>query len=57
MDLPIDMDMDSPSSPQSSDMSDIFEPPLNTPLTNKKISKTMKVLHSRGNQKKGKSSS
>jgi hypothetical protein len=56
MDLPVDMDMDSPSSPQSSDMSDIFEPPLNTPLTNKKLSKTMKRVHkndSRGNQKKG----
>ena len=36
-DLPVDMDMDSPFSPQSSEMSDIFEPPLNTPLTNKKL--------------------
>ena len=58
MDLPVDMDMDSPSSPQSSDMSDIFEPPLNTPLTNKKLTKTIKRMHkieSRGNQKKGRS--
>eukprot|EP00096_Caligus_rogercresseyi_P013567 TRINITY_DN61_c1_g1_i2.p1 TRINITY_DN61_c1_g1~~TRINITY_DN61_c1_g1_i2.p1 ORF type:complete len:179 (+),score=46.91 TRINITY_DN61_c1_g1_i2:408-944(+) len=36
------MDMDSPFSPQSSDMSDIFEPPLNTPLTNKLILKRNK---------------
>ena len=35
----MDMDMDSPFSPQSSELSDIFEPPsaLNTPLTNKKL--------------------
>ncbi|QQP49211.1 Uncharacterized protein FKW44_009776, partial [Caligus rogercresseyi] len=38
----VDMDMDSPFSPQSSDMSDIFEPPLNTPLTNKLILKRNK---------------
>ena len=57
MDLPVDMDMDSPTSPHSSDMSDIFEPPLNTPLTNKKLGKTMKRKNKndggRGNQKKG----
>jgi hypothetical protein len=49
--------MDSPTSPHSSDMSDIFEPPLNTPLTNKKLSKTLKRKNKndagRGNQKKG----
>jgi hypothetical protein len=39
-DLPVDMDMDSPFSPQSSELSDIFEPPsLTTPLTNKKMGK------------------
>ncbi|XP_040567482.1 uncharacterized protein [Lepeophtheirus salmonis] len=38
----VDMDMDSPFSPQSSDMSDIFEPPLNTPLTNKLLQKRSK---------------
>jgi hypothetical protein len=31
MDLCDDMDIGSPNSPQSSEMSDIFEPPLNTP--------------------------
>lgn len=57
MDLPVDMDMDSPTSPQSSDMSDIFEPPLNTPLTNKKLNKNTQRMHknesSRAIQKKG----
>ena len=37
LDFSVDMDMDSPFSPQSSELSDIFEPPLNTPLTNKKL--------------------
>ena len=45
MDFPVDMDMDSPFSPQSSEMSDIFEPPLDTPLTNKKMSNAMKRVH------------
>ena len=45
MDFPVDMDMDSPFSPQSSEMSDIFEPPLDTPLTNRKMSNAMKRVH------------
>ena len=44
-DYPVDMDMDSPFSPQSSEMSDIFEPPLDTPLTNRKMSNAMKRGH------------
>ena len=46
LDFSVDMDMDSPFSPQSSEMSDIFEPPLDTPLTNRKMSNAMK----RGNK-------
>jgi hypothetical protein len=57
MDLPVDMDMDSPTSPHSSDMSDIFEPPLNTPVTNKKMTKASKRQHKndsgRANKNKG----
>merc|ERR1719411_1974604 len=57
MDFPVDMDMDSPFSPQSSEMSDIFEPPLDTPLTNRKMSNAMKRGHknvsSAGKQSKG----
>ena len=34
--LPIDMDMDSPFSPQSSEGSDIFEPPMPTPTKGKR---------------------
>ena len=57
MDLAVDMDMDSPSSPLSSDMSDIFEPPLNTPITSKKINKKRprKGDSGRANKSKGKS--
>ena len=59
IDFPVDMDMDSPFSPQSSEMSDIFEPPLDTPLTNRKMSNAMKRGHknissSAGKQSKGK---
>merc|ERR1719210_2467372 len=58
IDFPVDMDMDSPFSPQSSEMSDIFEPPLDTPLTNRKMSNAMKRGHknissSAGKQSKG----
>ena len=58
LDFPVDMDMDSPFSPQSSEMSDIFEPPLDTPLTNRKMSNAMKRGHknvssSAGKQSKG----
>merc|ERR1712038_1728311 len=58
IDFPVDMDMDSPFSPQSSEMSDIFEPPLDTPLTNRKMSNAMKRSHknvssSAGKQSKG----
>ena len=49
MDFPVDMDMDSPFSPQSSEMSDIFEPPLDTPLTNKKMSNMGMKLRSHKN--------
>lgn len=58
--LPVDMDMDSPFSPQSSEMSDIFEPPLNTPLMNKKLAKRphhqqhATNKHSRMHHKQGK---
>merc|ERR1711997_964775 len=45
IDFSVDMDMDSPFSPQSSEMSDIFEPPLDTPLTNRKMSNAMKRGH------------
>merc|ERR1712038_2244510 len=45
LDFSVDMDMDSPFSPQSSEMSDIFEPPLDTPLTNRKMSNAMKRVH------------
>ena len=31
-DFPMDMDMDSPCSPQGSDLSDLFEPPSSTPV-------------------------
>ena len=58
IDFPVDMDMDSPFSPQSSEMSDIFEPPLDTPLTNRKMSNAIKRVHknvtsSVGRQPKG----
>merc|ERR1719400_181086 len=58
IDFSVDMDMDSPFSPQSSEMSDIFEPPLDTPLTNRKMSNAMKRGHknissSAGKQTKG----
>merc|ERR1712029_656243 len=58
IDFPVDMDMDSPFSPQSSEMSGIFEPPLDTPLTNRKMSNAMKRGHknissSAGKQSKG----
>merc|ERR1719400_58068 len=45
IDFSVDMDMDSPFSPQSSEMSDIFEPPLDTPLTNRKMSNAMERGH------------
>jgi len=58
IDFPVDMDMDSPFSPQSSEMSGIFEPPLDTPLTNRKMSNAMERGHknissSAGKQSKG----
>merc|ERR1719394_818442 len=59
--VPVDMDMDSPFSPQSSELSDIFEPPsaLNTPLTNKKLAAKQRPQHkfSSSSRQKSKASS
>lgn len=56
-DHPVDMDMDSPFSPQSSECSDIFEPPMpNTPKgkrskTNGNVTSSTKFLHSKHSRK------